>query len=52
MHQVPFNAAVRHKLHIAEVMTAAALEERSACLGVIYDGLVRYFTHTRCIDNV
>ena len=46
VHQLPFNAAVRHKLHIAEVMTAAALEERSASLGVIYDEIVRYFTHT------
>ena len=46
MHQLPFNAAIRHKFHIAEVMTAAALEERSACLGVIYDELVRYFTRT------
>ena len=44
VHQLPFNAAIRHKLHIAEIMTAATLEERSAYLGVIYDEVVRYFT--------
>ena len=39
--QMPFHAAVKHKLIVFEVAADAAAEERRPLLGVLYDEIAR-----------